>query len=274
MTDHLRAALEKTLRGFPGKEPRLDETATLAHGMPLETLDRVRGYQAWTHHGHWFSEDQVLQVNATRDEAAAREALGLTASHAESAPILDALTSPHQHRVALYAASGTTDLRIGLSPAGFAGWAGPSMTAAQDGSPAATEHQGSYQFISGAWDNLPKLILSWAGVSPAWLGWPPIHASWSLIETKTGISRFSGVRAGAVPAELAEDEWWLFRLSGQHSEAQPWLVTAHHGCFAITGEPEAEDVRLVQVSALTVYTEIVQYWDHAVQPLRTPGGQY
>ena len=268
--------LGQRLQDFPAQEPRWDEITSAAYGMPLESLSKVRGSQAWRHDGEWLDTTQQESITSTAQaEAEHLHTLGLDPASPSGAhhPALTALSSPHRHSVALYTTRGDSVLDVHLSTDGFAGWSGPDIQAfLSDGEAEESASTERRQFISGDWSLLSRLTLSWTGVAPAWVGWPPLQVPWSYLESKTRTGAPVSATPTGLPPELASDRWWLFVLQSQASTPEPWLVTESHGCFAITGEPDADHVVLAQVSPLTVFTEINRYWDQATDATRTLRG--
>lgn len=259
------------LSGFPGREPRLDDMASRAHGIPLETLDKVRDFQAWTHTGGWFNDDSSRRVESggALDPETLAE-LGLDSVRGERPAALRALESAYRHTAVLLTPRGASSLDLRVSRDGYAGWAGPGAVSLLDPDPEVEAHRqaGDRQFVAGPWDTLPKAVLSWAGVAPAWLGWPPLTVDWSVIEDQA-LGSTGGAGGADLPEPLQDGRWWLLRLAGADADPQPWLVTERHGCFAITGEAGDDQATLVQVSSLTVFTSLVDYWHHATRPLTT-----
>ncbi|NUL47258.1 hypothetical protein F7P69_18940 [Cellulosimicrobium funkei] len=261
------------LSGFPDREPRLDEFASKAHGMPLETLDKVRGFQAWSHQGGWFNDASVREIEAGGPlDSPTYAGLGLPTAGRDRPAELQTLDSPHRHTAVLHTPRGSSSVDFRLSRDGFAGWAAPGLVSMLNPDPAVEAHRlaGDRQFVSGTWDALPKTVLSWAGAAPAWLGWPPVTVDWSVIEDHAGQGQTTSGTAGtaasaALPEPLRDGRWWLLRLAGMNTTPQPWLLTERHGGFAITGEPGDDQATLVQVSALTVFTSLVEYWDEAIR---------
>lgn len=267
MTSEGSHAFARKLEGFPGREPRLDEQASAAHGLPLESLAKVRKSQSWHHLGEWLSRHEVQEISSGRvevdDDLAARLGIdGLPSGDRQRT--VAALQSRHLHRVDLLAPSGNASLDIVLNQDGFAGWADPGQAdlAAADGEGSSRLLQGERKFISGPWSVLPRLVSSWAGLAPAWAGWPPLKIPGSVIDSRLDRSSESGTEQ--FPPLDEAGEWWLLRLSGAGLQAEPWLISERIGCMAITGEPGDNDVTLVQVNGLSVFTSIVSYWDAAL----------
>lgn len=270
MTSEGSHAFARKLDGFPAREPRLDEQASAAHGLPLESLAKVRNSQPWHHRGDWLSPDEVQDISSGRvdvdDVLAGR--LGIDGlPPGDRLRTVAALRSQHIHRVDLLAPSGSAALDIVLSRDGFAGWADPGQAdlASAEGGGHARLLQGERQFVSGPWSLLPRLVSSWAGLAPAWGGWPPLKVPGSVIDAR--LEGSSEGRTERCPALDEAGDWWLVRLSGAGLQAEPWLISERIGCLAITGEPGGNDITLVQVNGLSVFSSIVSYWDAALKHL-------
>lgn len=270
MTSESGKAFARKLDGFPDREPRLDDQASAAHGMPLESLAKVRRSQPWSHVGAWFDPHEVRNISSgtvTVDDALA-ERLGLDGLPPEQQRrTLSTLRSRHPHRVDLLAPFGNAALDLHLSPDGFAGWADPGLSDVLTGEGDGMTRllRGERQFVSGPWTLLPRLVASWAGIAPAWPGWPPLRVPGSVIDAR--LQPGAGARSEASGALDDAGPWWLVRLSGAGMQSEPWLVSDRIGCMAITGEPGAEDVTLIQVNGLSVFTSFVSYWDAALKDL-------
>lgn len=265
-------AFARKLDGFPEREPRLDEQASAAHGMPLESLEKVRRSQPWSHAGAWFDPREVRDISSgavTMDDALAAR-LGLDGLRDEERRrTLSALRSRHGHRVDLLAPFDNAALDLHLSRDGFAGWADPGLSDVLTGNGDGMTRllRGERQFVSGPWTLLPRLVSSWAGIAPAWSGWRPLRVPGSVIDARLQ----PGAETRPEPSGALEEAgpWWLVRLSGAGMQSEPWLVSERIGCMAITGEPGSADVTLIQVNGLSVFSSFVSYWDAALTGLST-----